>query len=58
MNLENLKNALNILENEVSPKLIGTKELTLLSDSINNLQNLIRRLENPEKVKRRERMFQ
>ena len=51
MNIDNLKSALEILLKELTPKNIGTKNQSLLVNSISDLQILIKRLENPDKSK-------
>jgi len=50
MNIDNLKSALEVLLKELSPKNIGTKNQTLLINSIADLQILIKRLDNPIKT--------
>ena len=56
MNLTNLKSILEQLKKEIDPKLVGTKEQSLLIAAEEDVRMLINRLENPEKTKRLEKL--
>ena len=58
MNLNNLKPILENLKKEIDPRLVGTKEQSILIEAVENLRNLISRLENPERTKRLEKLSQ
>ena len=51
MNLQELKQSLELLLKQISPKLLGTKEQSLLISCVADLQNLIKRLEEPDRAK-------
>jgi hypothetical protein len=56
MNIDELKQAKELLYKQISPKLTGKKEQSLLISSIADLQLLIKRLENPEKSKKMDKL--
>jgi hypothetical protein len=60
MEITNLKTAWNLLKTESIKdclRLYETKEFSLLVESITNLEILIKRLENPDKYKRLDRLM-
>lgn len=56
MNIQELKQALELLYKQISPKLTGTKENSLLINCVADLQILIKRLENPERTKKLDKL--
>jgi hypothetical protein len=56
MEIENIKTALEILNKEISPKLLGTKELNLLANIVSELELLKNRLEDPKKSKKLDKL--
>jgi hypothetical protein len=60
MEITNLKTAWKLLKEESilnCLKLYGTKEFSLLVESITNLEILIKRLENPDKYKKLDKLM-
>lgn len=56
MNIKNIKKSVRILKEEITDNLklsgIHNKNFGLLCEAVNNLDNLINRLENPDKYKK------
>ena len=56
MNLPELIQAKELLYKQISPKLIGTKEQSILINCVADLQIIIKRLENPEQAKKLDKL--
>jgi hypothetical protein len=56
MNIQELIQAKELLYKQISPKYINTKEQSLLISCVADLQNLIKRLENPINAKKLDKL--